>query len=310
MKTLKICDIGLAQDTSHAFHSMLKVVSGRSKAAWSVGGIADADVMIASSEGDPASFAAWGASGKPYVLVIDDRGSWPPAPFVLRHPFRVMQLLSILDDVAEELCAHSTPASVDTVAWSAAEALRQCMSRAGSGEWQVARGDLGEEVWLGGGNAHADPTTLARLRERDIHLSSFRPVRNGPGAGTTAFPLCDLAWFVGVRGAGQLAPWLEPDAGYRLRRWPDFGRLGVTTGLLELCAYATTRAWTPAALANATGQSPDAVHRFLNAASLAGLLATTHAARGEASHPRAGAGMPSGWRRLIGGLRRKLGLAA
>jgi hypothetical protein len=52
------------------------------------------------------------------------------------------------------------------------------------------------------------------------------------------------------------------------------------------------------------------VHRFLNAASLANLLATTHAAHGDASHARAGAGVPSGWCRLIGGLRRRLGLAA
>lgn len=310
MKTLKICDVGLHPDTSHAFHSMLKVVAGRSKADWSIGGVADADVMIASSGGDPASFAAWGASGKPFVLVVDDRGSWPPTPFVLRHPFRVMQLLSILDDVAEQFHARAPVSPVDSATWSATESLRQCMSRAGSAEWQVARGDLGEEVWLGGGGAHADPATLARLREQDLHLTAFRPVRNGPGAGTVAFPLCDLAWLVGVRGAGQLAPWLEPDAGYRLRRWPDFGRLGVTTSLLELCAYAASHAWTPAALANATGQSPEAVHRFLNAASLAGLLATTHAEQRDASHPRAGAGMPNGWRRLIGGLRRRLGLAA
>ncbi len=165
MKALKICDVGLHPDTSHAFHSMLKVVAGRSKADWSIGGVADADVMIASSGGDPASFAAWGASGKPFVLVVDDRGSWPPTPFVLRHPFRVMQLLSILDDVAEQFHGRSTSTPADSVAWSAAEALRLCMSRMGVGEWQVARGDLGEELWLGGGSAHADPATLARLRE-------------------------------------------------------------------------------------------------------------------------------------------------
>jgi hypothetical protein len=310
MKALKICDVGLHPDTSHAFHSMLKVVAGRSKADWSIGGVADADVMIASSGGDPASFAAWGASGKPFVLVVDDRGSWPPTPFVLRHPFRVMQLLSILDDVAEQFHGRSTSTPADSVAWSAAEALRLCMSRMGVGEWQVARGDLGEEVWLGGGSAHADPATLARLRELDLRLGAFRPVRNGPGAAAIAFPLCDLAWFVGVHGAAQLAPWLDRNATYRLRRWPDLGRLGVTTGLLELCAYATSRAWTPAALAHATGQSPDAVHRFLNAASLAGLLATTHAGQGDAPQPHAGTGRPSGWRRLIGGLRRRLGLAA
>lgn len=308
MRSLRICDVGLAPDTSHAFHSMLKVVSGRSKAEWSLAKAADADVMIAASDGDPALFSAWGASGKPVVLVIDDRGSWPPAPFVLRHPFRVMQLLSILDDVAEQYHPTSSIATVDREAWAAAESLRQCMSHAGGADWYCARGVGHGIVWVGRGSAYADIATQAALREHGIGRGTFAPA-NAPSPEARPFPLCDLAWFVGLHCGDGLSPWLAADGGYRLRRWPDFGRVGVTTGLLELCAYATTRAWTPAMLALATGQPLVDVHRFLNAASLAGLLVVTHAGNAEAPASR-NSDIPGGWRRLLGGLRRRLGLTA
>lgn len=310
MRNLRICDVGLAPDTSHAFHSMLKVVAGRSKAAWTLAPtIGDADVMIAGCDGDPASFARWGASGKPVVLVIDDRGSWPPAPYVLRHPFRVMQLLSILDDVAEQLQprAPSLHAAVDDEAWCAAESLRRIMPHAGGDDWHCARAANGDVFWIGHGAAHATPSTLARLRERALAFETFEATRSPAPATTRAMPLCDFAWYVGLHGSSDLAPWLSPGSDYRLRRWPDFGRLGLSPGLVELCAHAATRAWTPSALASATDQPLASVNRFLNAASLAGLLGTAHATTAATD---AGGGIPGGWRRMIGGLRRRLGLAA
>lgn len=309
MKSLRICDVGLAPDTSHAFHSMLKVVSGRSRAEWSLASPAEADVMIASSDGDPAPFAAWGASGKPVVLVIDDRCSWPPAPYVLRHPFRVMQLLSILDDVAEQFQSRPATAPGDRAEWAAAESLRRCMTRAGGADGYVARCAGGEQIWIGHGVAHAEATVLARLREHGLGLGAFEPARAAPIAAAKPFPLCDLGWFVGHHGSGELAPWLPEDGSYRLRRWPDFGRVGVVAGLLELCAHATTRAWTPATLAAAAGQPLAGVHRFLNAASLAGLLAPVHATHARTAAAPPGS-VPEGWRRFLGGLRRRLGLAA
>ena len=309
MKNLRICDVGLAPDTSHAFHSMLNVVSGRSRAVWSLAEAATADVMIASCDGDPASLAAWRASGKPLVLVIDDRSSWPPAPFVLRHPFRVMQLLSILDDVAEQFQARPSAAMRDRAAWAAAESLRQCMPHATGADWQVARASDGRQVWIGRGHAHADADALAGLRECDMRVGAFESTGIPPPASAKAFALCDLAWFIGLGGDGDLAPWLARDSAYRLRRWPDFGRLGAGKGLLELCAHATTHAWAPAPLARATGQPLVDVHRFLNAASLAGLLASAQASVAGPPTPRPAAAS-GGWHRLLGGLRRRLGFAA
>ena len=89
MRTLGICATGLAPDPLRVFHSMLKVVEGRSLAAWRPGTMEQADVL--------------------------------PARFVLRLPFRVMQLLSLLDEVAAFLAAP--PAAASTAGqsrWAAA----------------------------------------------------------------------------------------------------------------------------------------------------------------------------------------------
>lgn len=308
MQTLKICDVGLRPDTSHAFHSMLKIVAGRSKAIWQLADVEHADVLFASSEGDGTTFAAWGATGKPVVLVIDDRGSWPPAPFVLRHPFRVMQLLSVLDDVAELLAASPGRGRGDPSRWSGAESLRALMPQSGNAAWNVARTPIGEEVWLGHGLVRAAARTLARLRAGDLELAAFHPTATSPPADALAIAACDFAWYVGLSGPARLAPWLAVDAAYRLRRWPDFGRLGASTGMLELCAMSTVRAWTPAALIEASGQPPADVHRFLGASSLAGLLVANGSEQVPVSHARGR--VQSGWDRFLGGLRRHLGLAA
>ncbi len=304
MQTLQICDVGLAADASHALHSMLKVIDGRAKASWQSGSIERADVLIAHGNCDPRILSAWAASGKPTVLVIDDRCSWPPAQFVLRHPFRVMQLLAMLDDVAEHLRAPQAPVAVEQSHWAAAESLRRLMSNAGERGWQMAQ-DADARVWIGDGQAHALPTTLQRLRCGRIALGAFGPTDETPPDGAQRLPVCDVAWFVGLHGATGLAPWLVGDASYRLRRWPDFGRLGVHPDLIELSAIAAARAGTPAALAQRSGLATVDVHRFLAAASLAGLLAT--AARVEAVPAVAVAPAPaSGWARFVGDLRRHL----
>ncbi|HEU4665420.1 MAG TPA: hypothetical protein VFS55_15425 [Dokdonella sp.] len=308
MQTLKICDLGLAPDTSHAFHSMLQIVAGRSKARWQLAGVAEADVLFASPAGRDDVLAAWGRSGKPVVLVTDDRSGWSPATFVLRHPFRVMQLLAVLDDVAD-LLADARPREPGSASgWAGAQSLRALVPQANALGWHVARTTLGEEIWLGRGQVLADAATIARLRGNAFELTAFHPAGSAPPATGIALAVSDFAWQVGMATPGTLAPWLDPATAYRLRRWPDFGRLGVSTGLLELCAASTVRAWTPAALADASGQSAANAHRFLAAASLAGLLAAN--GHEPAHAPIARGRLQGGWDRFLGGLRRHLGLAA
>lgn len=304
MRTLSICDVGLPADASRAFHSMLKVVDGRSIASWRSSEMAQADVLLTYAQGDAGVPSSWVASGKPAVLVIDDRANWPPAQYVLRYPFRVMQLLSMLDSVAEYLCARPTDDDGTSGAWATAESVRRLVTQAGEKDWHVAYAENGCRVWVGNGLAHAECATLRSLREGTLALGAFSITDEAPTANLPTWPLGELAWFVGAHGPAGLAPWLQREASHRLRRWPDFGRLGVMPNMIELAAAATGQAGTAQELAGRVGCDVAAAERFLSAASLAGLLTSSPApvvARTNTTVPQRGA-----WMRFVSDLRRHL----
>lgn len=300
MQMLRISDVGLSPDASHAFHSMLGIVQGRANANWQLSDPAHADVVLAPTQ---AGASALAGSGKAIVFVVEERNAWLDAPFVLRHPFRVMQLLSILDAVSVHLQpAHAGPAAAG---WSGAQSLRKLLAQGGTSQWHVTEGVHGERLWIGAASAVASPATLTALRAGTFKPAEFIPSATAPDANGETMSRQDAAWHVGYYAAAELAPWLSEHTAYRLRRWPDFGRIEATPAILRLSAAAATVATTPAALASATGLPAAEVHRFLNAASLAGVLAS--APRSEARpHPHETTG---GWTRLLGGLRRRLGMA-
>lgn len=304
MTPLKICDIGLSDDASHAFHSMLKIVDGRANAVWQLADIDHADVLIAHVSSDAAALHQWNRSGKPVIAVVDDRDTWPPSPFVLRHPFRVMQLLAMLDRIAEHVRAPRGTACANGSPWAAAESLRALGTQAGV--WHVTHDEHGRPLWIGEGRAHAAAQTLSRLRSGPLRLDLFMPAPDRPPDDAEHLALGDAAWFVGLHGPDGLPPWLAAQTPYRLRRWPDLGRLGAEAPLVELVARTAARAHTAGALAEIPGQTPGRVHRFLAAASLCGLLV----AAPQASASAAQVETTNGWSRFVGSLRRQLGLVA
>lgn len=304
MTVLKICDTGLTADTARAFHSMLNIVAGRSVVRWQSSSFDQADVLLAHADSDPVALSHWNASGKPLVLVVDDRQSWPPSQFVLRHPFRVMQLLSLLDDVAHSL---QRPLPVDaagsgTLGWAVAESLRRIVGNAGDRSWHMARGD-GAAVWIYDGQAHASPAVVAALRAGKLRLRPFEATSERPGPDSVSFASSDIAWCVGLQATTGLAPWLSADTAYRLRRWPDFGRLEAQPELIELSAALASRTMTPQQLAQRSGHPIELVNRFLAAVSLAGLLGAGIAGlAGSASSPP----VKGSWTRFVADLCRHL----
>ncbi|MBN8481725.1 MAG: hypothetical protein J0L88_09060 [Xanthomonadales bacterium] len=311
MQTLGIHDIGLPVDASRALHSMLQVLNGRLRTPWQTCHLDRADVLIAHAASDPAVLASWSRGGKPLVLVIDERAPRPTSPFVLRQPIRVMQLMTMLESVAEQLA--SRPSAVQPrrarnpdSTWMPLESLRQLMARHGDAGPLVATTSDGCGVWIDRGTAYAAVSTLQRLRLGELRVGAFATGPQPVPASAVAFSTFDLAWFVALKGPTELAPWLERGTAYRLRRWPDFGRLGGTSALIELAALASAHAWTPARLAEASCQPIEDVHRFLNAASMAGLVVNAPVT----AQPRAAAAATSMWSRFVGDLRRHLGRVA
>lgn len=316
MQSLNISTDDLPEDVSRVFLSMLKVVQGRSVAHWTNSGVDDADVLVAYSGGNAALIERWGRSGKPMVMVVDERNTWSATPFKLHHPFRVMQLLNVLNEVARSTGTRASPNPAfpprdDAGPWSAALSFHRSMAGASEHSRYQAHAQSGEAFWIGYGRAHALPETLSRMRAGNLRWTRFEPTNQAPPGSAISFPLSDAGWYLGMAAPAGPAPWLSPHAMYRLSRWPDLARLG-GSGAMTMCALLTRRACTVEKLAHDAGRSLDEAGRLLNAASLAGLLVATPQltmAPTERTHAP-GMAQKHGWMRLVNGLRKHLGIDA
>ncbi len=306
MRTLRICDTGLAPDTSHALHSMLKILRGRTSATWEAGTIDRADVLIAPSDADPRILDDWMRRGRPAILIATDAAEQPPSPYVLRSPLRVMPLFCILDLIAEQSPTSAGNTGEPHSSWVAAESLRS-LTEGGVGGWHVARTSGGRDIWAREGHAHAPAELFERLRAGNLLVSRFVAATSEPPPDLAHMSLADVGWFIGLHGPSELAPWLSRDVSYSLRRWPDYGRLGVTPNVIELAAIAAAQPRTPDTLVELSRHDRDAVYRFLTASSLAGLL-VARVTQPELPAPAAAPRWGGAWTRLVGDLRRHLGL--
>jgi hypothetical protein len=168
--------------------------------------------------------------------------------------------------------------------------------------WRVAGTGDGGQLWLDNEYVMAGASTLQRLRDEPMDISAFASSPIPPPSDAARCAVTDLGWHLGWHGTGQMPPWLDERESYRLRRWPDFGRLGVQPMMLELCAQAAAHPVTHAELVQRSGCSPAQAYRFLAAASLAGWLVAQRQAQ-----PRAPSTVrSSGWARLVEQLRRHL----
>jgi hypothetical protein len=305
-RTLKISDIGLSENASHAFHSMLKIVQGRSIAFWQPSDIEHADVLLAQAGGQAAVIDAWGQTGKPLVLLTDDRDTKHDNHFALSYPFRVMQLLSMLDNVADHLRDYPTSATEHTTSpWTCAMSLRQLATPPLDDVWHVAHSADYCCVWISHGYAYASAEAFARLRCGELVLGNFSLSTISAPSTCVSHAVSDLAWFVGLSGAHDLAPWLGHDTPYRLHLWPDFGRLGAPMHMVELAAHASACARTPLALLQHSGFPQADVYRFLAAAAMAGWLSADTDAQDEEKNTLVSVPLRSGWTRLMEHLRRR-----
>jgi hypothetical protein len=95
-----------------------------------------------------------------------------------------------------------------------------------------------------------------------------------------------LLWRLGVFGPrDRLVPIVEANAFFRLRRWPDFGRLEHTADHLRLAARLSRQFVTANEAAAAIGQPLEKVRPFLNACLLCELMILKPAALTAAPQP-------------------------
>lgn len=303
--TVKLGDAGLSTNASHALHSMLGIVGDRSVAAWQLCEPAEADVLFVGGDMPAAALHTLPRAGQLLVAVIGAEAELPPASaFVLRHPFRVMQLLDLLDRVAAHLHANTgTPAPSAATPWASIDALRKATAQARAGEWLSARVGNDARIWLDADGVRTDADTLLRLGAAPLEIGAFAAAAEPPPAGSRHCTLADFCWHVGMH-APAMPPWLDGQRRYTLRRWPDLGRLGASETLLDLCADLIAHPRTPSELLQRPGLDAALAGRFLAAASLAGWLVEYEPIRQRSA--TAGAQLRAGWGRLLNQLRRRL----
>ncbi|MDX1805036.1 MAG: hypothetical protein R3292_13250 [Alcanivorax sp.] len=100
MQTQHLGFIGLEDDTISACLSMLKIMDGRSTVSWSQSAPEEADVLMVSSQ-QCGSQQSWEKGDKPCIVVYPCSQAKPAFPFTLSHPFRIAQLIEVLDAVGK-----------------------------------------------------------------------------------------------------------------------------------------------------------------------------------------------------------------
>jgi hypothetical protein len=315
MHKRKIAVVGLGDDATHAFQSMLKILDGHAIAAWELSTPERAEVLMAGAHSREPAIEHWARTDKPLIAVYEGGTVRPVGPYTLCHPFRVMQLLGVLDDVERTLVesprtstATATTATVEQLhrGWAFAESLRRLTRNTATGRLYAAAGACGALFVLDDMSAYfASTELLGQMLMQHVELPSLEPAQERVPEGYLRRPVLELAWFAGLNGPAGLAPWLDRRASHRLRRWPDFGLVRGTRAQLALSAALSKNAWTVDHLAHAVQQPPAQVERFLNACSMAGLLSSVvETTQPEPPPPPA----PSRFGSLIRGLRNRLGL--
>lgn len=295
-----IGDVGLSTDASHALHSMLQIIRGRSATAWELSAPSRANVLLVGHDALDSTLRTPDLATKLLIVVVDDRAAPSHMPFVLRYPFRVMQLLDLLDDVAGHLQRHDT----DDAPWATAHALRKASQQATARGWQVAQAGNDARIWLDADSVRTDERTLRQLCAEPLEIGPFVASEQAPPPESLRCSRADACWHVGLHAPDALPPWLDPETSYGLRRWPDLGRLGAPAPLLDLCADLAMRPHTPAELLQRTTYDTAPVHHFLAAASLAGYLAGQE--RDIHRSGNTGSAPLRGWARFITELRKHL----
>lgn len=124
-------------------------------------------------------------------------------------------------------------------------------------------------------------------------------------------PLRELEW---VFWLCNKSPWLRPELSaekkYRLRRWPDFGRLPHYQGDLRLASFLMSQPLALQELRERACVPLETAMNFLNATYAVGVLAEANETAPAPARAAVAPPVPGGIRGLIANLRRKLGLGS
>jgi hypothetical protein len=325
MKNQRLGFVGLGDDTASACLSMLKIMEGRAAVSWTLSDPDSADVLMISCD-QTGETQRWARSDKPRIVVYRSNQQKPSSPFVLQHPFRVMQLLSVLDEVAGTLSSKGK-AVPQVTAPAQSTAPEAVSTNAVSPFWlslhEAVNGNVADPAGLlvatsshgslyfkpASQRFYASKTLFRQLAAGSLSLGPLAPTTDAVSDDMVACPLFSVCWMVSRYDAIHLAPWMNPEGAFHLKRWPSFGTLEKSRTHLSLCALMTKRPLTREQLQQISQCSEDELDRFINACEMSDLMVFEEAV--QVSLPEESAEEGKGrFGGLIKGLRSRLGLSA
>lgn len=326
-RQLTVTCLGVPLRTELRLKSMLEVVNAKTTDRWSFTEQDDAHVAIC----DPTSAlssvtrkrSSHGATR--FFSLVEDAALAAAGTSVIRDPIRASDLIELLNLVSSTLSlelpprewaalASSEDASTDgRDAFPVAVALRGLAQRdaqlvyalqAESFEMHVVPAT--RSVLL---PRPLDDETLARLAGPGVHIGIREwPASHGQllaDTGSQTYKLDAVLWRLAQHGyKRRLLPELPADAHFKLRRWPDFGRLEHTPNDLRLAARLVRQRMTVLELAIVTGLPVSTINAFVNACCLIELL-EVHAVD-QPDRPAGGA-RPSRYSGIFSAIRSALG---
>ncbi|MDD3761887.1 MAG: hypothetical protein PHP86_01165 [Nevskiales bacterium] len=288
---------GLTDKEVMLIKSYLTLLPGKTRDDWTYldSGVADAEIVPAGREPRPGT--------RVVIAYGDDNAAGP----TLCPPLRIAGVIGALDRASARLQGEAAEATSPMVA-----EVRAAMPSDPATLARRLRAWPQDQTRLllsdGTLRIEAD-RQLQRYRASQplsavpLSQSGWTEARSAPGELAHEGALTELLWRAGVADA-QVDPGF-----YRLRRWPDFGRLPHRPSFVKLAAYFARHGSSPWAAAKAVLVPQPDVDAFLGGCVMAGFATRLDQPPAQVE-PRPAQGADAGLRRLLTTVRRRLGLAA
>ncbi len=341
MDTYTITISAMPAHTTAALRSMLLLLEPALGARWQVVDRPPADVVLLPAQTlGRLKGVAGGPDELPLYLALSNGGERPSnASAMLKHsitPPRLVEVLHLAEGLIEKLRAPqdkmlTVPLIESLEAHGKAQLApatfdMRVRTSLRAATWRLLQDPIAATLidnerrsifsYLPGAGYHtrltlAELANLFRNNAPAVLEELSGPERDTLRQARDFKPVRELEWTFWICSRSPwLRPELSPDKRYRLRRWPDFGRLPHYQADIRMASALMAQALTLQQLRERAGVPPETVMNFLNATHAVGALAEAEEAPVvAASAPNAAPAAPSGLRSLIAGLRRKFGLA-
>lgn len=305
LRTLTLTTIGLPVRTELRIKSLLEVVNSKTTHDWAfVDGTANVMICDPTSPLSAVAVKRSRTAVERCVSLLKDDDTLPlPDTETLRDPIRPGDFVDLLNSVSAAFEQPQTAAAERTASVVDAEDP----FRFGTTLRKLAKSGSGDVFMLqtGGFVAHVVPASRSVLTLEPIDSTTMQEITQpGVAVGVMQYPASyadqlinngaqrssadAVLWRIGLHGpADRMLSELPRTGAFKLRRWPDFGRLEHSAEHLRIAARLSRRESGLIELASSLGQAPKNITPFINACGLCDLLRVAQPATATIAAPPA-----------------------